>query len=79
VSKQWQVFFTFAFLAVAYVFTVVFCVRLLISDEADGGAKGIAALVLLAYLFLIPATLIGLGAGLGILRAIEAPFLTTAR
>ena len=73
-SKHWQDFWVFAFLAVAYLFTIVACWRLLWRPDVSEAAKVRAAVVLVLWVVVIPVTLIVLGAGPDLVRMLAAPF-----
>ena len=73
-SKEWQDFLTFAFLAAAYVYTIILCVNLLRNKEASEATKIRAGLVLFIWVLVIPIFFTYMGAWSDLWQFFKAPF-----
>jgi hypothetical protein len=73
-SKVWEEFWTFAFLAFAYVFTIILAFRVLGRSDVPDGGKFAALWVLLLWIVILPILVISLGGGAELWRIFTAPF-----
>jgi hypothetical protein len=62
-TKAWQDFFATVFMAIGYVYTIIFCIQLLKREDTPEDKRLIAYGVLLLWLFGIPGMLFYLGGG----------------
>jgi hypothetical protein len=72
-SKGWQDFWMFVVLAVSYGFTI-WCFRLLRRHDVLDDKKGIAVMVVVLWIIVIPITMAALGAGPELWKTFSAPF-----